>query len=148
MDNTSSQNNSGASYGKARKYSIIIIVLIFVFGTLRALSGQYGSVTAQVDEEKLGVLGSSEDAVFVFLDDITQVQLVDELTIGTAVDAEETKNTMCGQYENEAYGTYTLLIYTKERPCIVVTYGDGETLVFNQQTERQTKNIYEDLTES
>lgn len=148
MDNTSGWNNSGASFGKARKYSIIIMVLIFLFGTLGALSGQHGSVTAQVDEEKLGVLGSSGDAVFVFLDDITQVQLIDELTVGSAVDAEETKNTMCGQYENEAYGTYTLLIYTKKRPCVVVTYGDGETLVFNQQTERQTKNIYEDLTQS
>ena len=148
MDNTSSQKNFGVFSGKARKYSVIIIVLIFLFGTLRALSGQYGSVTAQVDEEKLGVLGSSGDTVFIFLDDITQVQLVDELVIGSAVDAEETKNTMCGQYENEAYGTYTLLIYTRERPCIVVTYGDGETVVFNQQSKRLTKNIYEDLIES
>lgn len=147
MDHTSSQNNFGFFSGKARRYTLIIMVLIFLFGTIRALSGQQGSVTAQVDDEKLGVLGSYGDAIFVYMEDITRVQLVDELTIGTAVDAQETKNTMCGLYENETYGTYTLHIYTKERPCIEVTYGDGETLVFNSSTERQTKNIYEDLTQ-
>lgn len=147
MDHTSNQNNSRASAGKARRYSLIIIVLIFVFGTVRALSGQYGTVTAQVDEEKLGVLGSYGDAVFIYKDDITQVQLVDELITGTAVDAQETKNTMCGLYENEAYGTYTLHVFTEKQPYVVVTYGDGEVLVFNQANKRQTENIYEDLTQ-
>lgn len=148
MDYTSDQNNTRASTGKARRYSLIIIVLIFVFGTVRALSGQHGTVTAQVDEEKLGVVGSYGGAIFIYLEDITQVQLVEDLMTGTAVDAQETKNTMCGLYENEVYGTYTLQIYTEKQPYIVVTYGDGETLVFNQANKRQTENIYEDLTQS
>lgn len=141
----SSEYASGNSYKKNRKYTLGFVILLFIIGTVLSLSGRQGSVTSQVDVEKLGVMGSYGETIFIPLEDITDVQLVDELDFGTAVDAEESGNTMCGTYENDAYGTYELRVYMKKSPFIVVAYGDGDILVFNQGSKKLTQNIYEDL---
>lgn len=142
--NSTSDYTSG-SFKKTRKYTLGVVLILFVIGTVLSLSGRQGSVVAQVDIEKLGVMGTYGETIFVSLNDITDVQLVEELDFGAAVDAEERGNTMCGTYENDVYGTYALRVYTKKSPYIVVTYGDGDILVFNQASKKQTQTIYEDL---
>lgn len=142
--NSTSDYTSG-SFKKTRRYTLGFVLLLFAIGTILSLSGRQGSVTSQVDTEKLGVMGTYGETIFVMLEDITDVQLVDELDFGTAVDAVESGNTMCGTYENDAYGTYELRVYMKKSPFIVVTYGDGDVLVFNQTSKKQTEDIYEDL---
>lgn len=123
----------------------MFVALLFIIGTVLSMTGKQGSVTAQVDGEKLGVMGTYGETIFIMLDDIVDAQLVNEMDFGTAVDAVETGNTICGTYNNDAYGTYALRVYTEKNPYIVVTYGDGEVLVFNQTSKKQTQNIYEDL---
>ena len=142
---SASEYASGSFVGRTRKHTFLILVLVFIVGTVLSLSGRQGSVVAQVDGEKLGVLGSYGETLFISMSEITQVSLVDELEFGTAVDAEGSGNTMCGTYENTAYGVYELRAYTKNGPYIVVTYGDGDVLVFNQASKRQTQAIFDDL---
>lgn len=124
----------------------MFVALLFIIGTVLSMTGRQGSVTAQVDGEKLGVMGTYGKTIFVMLDDVTDVQLVDEMDFGTAVDAAETGNTMCGTYDHDVYGAYELRVYMKKSPYIVVTYGEGDVLVFNQVSKRQTQDIYEDMT--
>jgi hypothetical protein len=93
----------------------------------------------------LGVVGTYGDSVFVAFSDMTRVQLVDSVDFGSMVDGEERKNTMSGLYENDAFGTYTLHVYTERSPYIVLSYGNGNTLVFNQKTAKQTRSLYESL---
>lgn len=147
MDQSSEKKKSGFFSGRTRSFTILLLIAIFVFGTIQALSGRSGSVTAQMDSAMLGVLGSLEQPTFVSLDEITQVRLADTVSFGECVAAEETQNTLSGLYKNDAFGVYTLYVYTKSGPYIVVSYGDGDTLVFNLKTEKQTRNFYEDLAE-
>lgn len=143
----SGEYDTGSFVGRSRKTSILILLCLFAVGTVLTLSGRQGAVTAQVDEEKLGVVGSCGEPVFVPLADIHGIALIDALDAGTAVDAEESGNTMCGLYENEAYGQYELRIYTKGGPYVAVTYRDGQTLVFCLSTGRQTQKVYDELTD-
>jgi len=135
---------------RSRWITTLFVIVIFFFGTLFALKGDTGAVTAQVDADGklLGVIGSYGSATFVSLDDIDEFWLADDLDAGTMVEGEEKKNTSSGRYRNDEFGEYTLHVYTDQAPYIVVRYGDGETLVFNQGRARLTDGIYEDLQEA
>lgn len=148
MEHASEKKTGGFFAGRSRQYTIVILLAIFVIGTILALSGQSGSVMAEMDSNLLGVRGTFGDTVFVRLAEITQVRLADEIDFGRMLEGDETKNTLSGRYENDAFGTYTLHVYPARTPYIVVSYGDGDTLVFNLKTAKLTRDIYEDLTES
>lgn len=133
---------------KSRWITTLFVIVIFFFGTLFALKGNTGSVTAQVNESLLGVIGTYGDTTFIKLDEINEFLLVDVIEKGEKVEGEETDNTCSGVYKNEEFGEYTLHAYMDLAPYIVVHYGEGETLVFNQGRERLTRSLYEDLQEA
>lgn len=135
---------------RSRWITTLFVIVIFFFGTLFALKGDTGAVTAQVDAtgKMLGVLGTYGNASFIPLDEIDEFWLTNDLDAGILVEGEEKKNTSSGRYHNDEFGEYTLHVYTDEAPYIVVRYGGGEILVFNQGRERLTKGIYEDLQEA
>lgn len=135
---------------RSRWITTLFVIVIFFFGTLFALKGDTGAVTAQVDGtgRMLGVLGTYGNASFISLDEIDEFWLTDDLDAGTLIEGEEKKNTSSGRYCNDEFGEYTLHIYTEQTPYIVVRYGEGEVLVFNQGRERLTEEIYEDLQEA
>ncbi len=132
---------------RSRLITTLFVIVIFFFGTLFALKRDTGAVTVQVDgnARMLGVLGTYGNPCFVPLDDINEFWLTDELDTGTMIEGEETKNTASGRYRNDEFGEYTLHVYFDQAPYIVVRYGDGETVVFNQGKERFTDDIYEEL---
>lgn len=131
---------------KTRRYMLLILAVLFVIGTVQALSGRSGTITAQVDSTTLGVLGTTEQPVFIRLSEIRKVELADALEYGALLDGEETGNTLTGTCENDEFGVYTLCVYTDKAPYIVVHYGQDETLVFNQKTRKLTEKIYGELT--
>ena len=147
MDEASEEKRGGFRARNTRTLTVLLLIAIFVFGTIQAVSDRSGSVTAEVGSNMLGVLGSYGETVFVQREEITQVRLADELDFGRMLEGEETKTTLSGRYENDVFGAYTLHVYPEKAPYIVVSYGDGETLVFKQKTAKQTRALYEELTE-
>lgn len=126
--------------------TVILLLAIFIAATAVALNGQSGSVSAEMDDNWLGVIGPGGAPIFVALEEITQVRLADAVDFGKRLEGEEAKTTRSGRYENDVFGVYTLCVYPDSAPYIVVTYGEGETLVFNLKKTKQTQEIYEDLT--
>lgn len=142
------QNSYMSQIKRSRWITTLFVIVIFFFGTLFALKGSTGSVTAQVDESMLGVLGTYGNATFVALEQINEFSLIEAFEKGEQIEGEETDNTCSGVYRNAEFGEYTLHAYVDAAPYIVVRYGEGETLVFNQGRERLTRSIYEDLQEA
>lgn len=132
---------------RSRWITTLFFIVIFFFGTLFSLKGNTGAVTVQVDDasKMLGILGTYGDPCFIFADDVDGFWLTDSLDTGIMIEGEETKNTLSGLYRNDEFGEYSLHIYTDKTPFIVVQYGDGKTIVFNQGNKRLTNDIYEDL---
>lgn len=83
------EQSSNKKAGRSRKYTIIILLILFIIGTVQTLSGRTGSVIAQVDDNMLGVVGSYGDPVFVRLDEITRLELVDAVSFGRCLEGEE-----------------------------------------------------------
>lgn len=142
----STDNASFGFAGRGRRTTHLFVLALLILGTVLALTRPTGSVTAQVDDTMLGVLGTYGSALFVELDEITGVRSADTLVFGTCVEGEETKDTLSGRYSNDAFGEYELHVYPETTPYIVVEYGEGNTLVFNQATARLTERVLADLT--
>lgn len=134
------------SFTKGRKFAAIIIVILFLIGTAQVLTGSRGFVTAEINEQYLGVDGTYGDPVFLELASISDVQFVDSFDFGTCIEGEETKNTVSGTYSCEQYSEYTAHAYTNE-PCIVVHSPSG-VLVFNCGSDSHTEDMFEQLTEA
>lgn len=124
------------------------MIALLIFGTVRALSGQSGTVTVQVNETMLGVLGTYGNAEFIPLSEINEYQLTETVDYGTCIEGEEKDNTMSGRYSNAEYGEYLLHVYTDRAPYIVVRYNGENTIVFNLGNERLTERTFEDLEEA
>ena len=139
------ENNYQAQLKRNRWITTLIFILILFFGSLFALRGNSGAITAQVNDTLLGVAGTYGEPVFVSLDEIEQLRLAEALDFGTQVDGETKDNTRSGAYQNEEFGDYALHVYHEKAPYIVVRYNGGNTLVFNLGRASLTNEIYEEL---
>lgn len=148
MYQTSNNNKNLNNYKQSRWITGVIVIALLVFGTVRALSGQSGTVTAQVNDTMVGVLGTYGDPEFIPLSEIIDYQMTETVDYGTCVEGEETDNTMSGRYSNDEYGEYTLHVYTDRKPYIVIRYNGEKTIVFNLGSERLTERTFEDLEEA
>jgi len=93
---------------------VLIVVVLFLIGTIQALTGSKGFVTVEVDDQHLRVSGTYGSPVFLKLDTIADVQLVDSFDFGPCIDGETTGNTVSGTYSCEEYGIYTVHAYTSD----------------------------------
>lgn len=130
--------------GQGRRISLIIIIVLFVIGTVQALSGKTGTVTTEVNDEYLGVAGTYGDASFVKLSDVADIQLVEFFDFGICIEGDETGNTVSGIYSNEMFERYTTHAYTGKEAYIIVQDTE-KTLVFNCSTESRTEKFYDEL---
>ena len=148
--NQFTERNGVAQVKRNRWITTIFVIVIFLFGTLSALKGDTGSVTAQVDAANgmLGVLGTYGNACFIELAEIDEMRLVNDLDTGSMLEGEQSKNTYSGMFRNDEFGEFIFHAYIDRAPYIVIHHGEGEVLVFNQARERITRDIYEDLQEA
>ena len=137
-------NPKGPSLNQGRLLTILIVAALFAIGTVQTLSGSRGYITTAMDEVHLGVCGTYGGTLFVELDTITDVQLVDALSFGTRIEGAETGNTVSGIYTNEAFGSYWVHAYTDVPAYILVTYPEG-VLVFNCESAAKTETLYSSL---
>lgn len=132
---------------RGRRLAFLMIVVLFVIGIVQVLSGSSGFVTAEADGKLLGVCGTYGDPVFLELNTITDVQLVDSFDYGTCVEGEEVGKTISGIYSCDTLGQYTVHAYTSVDSCIIVTHPEG-VLVFNCSSGSLTEQMYKELLET
>lgn len=140
----SEPQNNNTSQPKGRKWAAVIIVALFLIGTVQALTGSKGFVTSEINDQYLGVDGTYGDPVFLELTTVSDVQLVDSFNFGTCIEGEETKNTVSGLYSNAEYESYTVHAYTG-KACIILRHPGG-VLVFNCGSDTNTKKMFNQLT--
>jgi hypothetical protein len=131
---------------RGQNVSSLILVMVVAIFLFFQLNGTGGSVTHQLDQDKLGVACMDYPAVFVAYQDIMDLELVTSLRMDRTIESEEWDSGWCGTYENEEYGTYTLFAYSGTGEYIVIHDEDG-VLIFNEKTPTATERVYEELQE-
>lgn len=133
-----------APHNRGRLVTILIVAILFGIGIIQVFTGDSGYVSASVDGQKLGVAGAYGDPVFVDLDSITGVTLVDSFDFGVCVEGGTAGKTVSGIYSCESFGQYTVHAYTSVDAYIIVSYAEG-ILVFNNGSKSSTEKIYDQL---
>ncbi len=119
---------------------IVLVVLVI-------LTSRNGSITANLSDTALGVVGSEGDPIFIDFINIDHVDLISSFERGTLLAGLETANTWEGSYENTEFGIYELEAYSNVDAFIVVYYGN-RILVYNYSSKRSTNSNYKKLQEA
>lgn len=119
MQNTKIRNMTG----------ILVLVLLIVIYTIYSMNGGGGAeVTIGVDEEKIGIVMDSDEAVFISLEDVEDVALIEN-------------------YSETDYPDYTEYISDASGDVLIITTKDGGYAA-NTSTDNATEKAYQEITEA
>ena len=123
----------------------VLLVLILAF----AFYGVFGRNTLQLSLEGSTVtLSGPEGSSFsVPQSEIASMELRESFEFGTATDGGVKNHIRYGLWTNAEFGEYRLFTSEKIAPVIVLTTREGETLVFNYESENTTRNYFESFTD-
>ncbi len=103
-----------------------------------------GSVKVSITNNSVSVKGTFVGGTTIPLNEITSVEYVDSLNIGSRQFGMGTFKMASGTYNNEKYGSYKLYSYSKVNAFVIIHYGD-KILVFNQSDVENTKKLYNQI---
>lgn len=129
---------------KQKKITGIILLIIFIGGTLHSFASGRGSITVQVNEEAVGIAGPSMETVFIELDDIDSVQIFDSFDSGKCISGINTEKYQDGIYWNQEFENYHLCV-KKSVNAFIVIETDADKYIFNCESEKATDRIYQNL---
>ena len=131
------------------KSKTVMNILVFVVALLLIASVR-GKTTAtvSVDEECLTLTGPDGYSRAIDYDQIdpASVKLLNEEDLedpGSAVTGGENRKYRWGQWENAVWGKYTLCVQRKIDAAVCFQTTDGETVIFNVESE-DTTNAFAD----
>lgn len=133
----------GANWANAagRGKSLVLLAVVVVIGGILLLS----DVKVSLGEEDFTVgcfmAGEKQTAY----SDIQYLEYRDSLDFGSRAMGLGTMKLQAGAYQNAEFGAYTLYAYTGVNGYIVIHGDDGTVLAFNQPTEAETKEIYDQI---
>jgi hypothetical protein len=105
-----------------------------------------GSVNVSISNNSVSVKGTFVSGTTIPLKEITSIEYVDSLDIGSRQFGMGTLKMASGTYHNERFGSYKLYSYSKVNAFVILHYGD-KILVFNQSNVEKTKKLYEQIKE-
>lgn len=116
----------------------IVILVIFIMFTGK-VSVEYGNDSFTVDSDFW-------NSLTVEYDEIDSLEFREELNRGTRVSGFGSARLLCGMFENDEFGSYTLYSYTGCGSAVVLVC-DDRVLVVGGNDFESTKEIYEKLNE-
>jgi len=119
-------------------WTVLILVAVFLY---TMLTGPAISVTPGPEALKLDMPNQS---VVLPYDAITDCELIEQPDFGTCVEGKDARKYQCGRWENEAWGTYTLCVYTSSKECIVIKT-DTEIYVVNMASDSDTEQMFQQI---
>ncbi len=120
---------------------VAIIALVWVFGA----SGSRG-FDMKFEDEEVNFYIEDDLVISLSKDDVESVELIDELDRGDRVELMADSGYVCGIWENEEFGQYTLYVKSNIKEFIVVRTKD-EIYVVNYNNADFTESLYDALLE-
>lgn len=117
---------------------IVWIVVILILS--RSMSGEQ-KVAVTVEADGLSFQTESGYTSELKWDDISAIELREELSYGTLVEGTDNSKEKSGIWNNEAFGEYELIANAKVASCIVCFTESGRILVFNYESEESTSSL-------
>jgi hypothetical protein len=104
-------------------------------------------VGSNIDEHMLGLSVDSNETIFIDLDKVRSVELVEELGAWELLDGSGDEKYIFGTCSTERYGDAQVCAYLTGRSYIVLEM-EQETFIYNLSTERKTEKDFRTLSDA
>lgn len=139
-EETNNRNSKKLSY-------LLPLLVVAVYTIWQMFAGGGHTVTAEVDDARIGLAVDRYSTVFISLSDVQKVSLIETLGDWTLTEGSSDKNFSYGECSTEEYGTVHLSVYTEKPPFLVIQTAD-ETYIYNHSNARETRKDYTAITEA
>lgn len=129
---------------EARKRMIWPLIIIVVFTVVRLVQGGGHSVGSNIDDRMLGLSVDSYATIFIALDDIQSVDLVEEIGVWELLDGSGDEKYIFGTCSTERYGNARVCAYLNAHSYIVLELSQ-ETFIYNLSTTKKTEENFNKL---
>jgi len=120
------------------------VIVIAVFTLVQSIQGGGHSLTAEVDDSRVGIVCDRYDAVFLELDEIEDLQLVDSMETFVPSGGGQDRSFTYGSFESDLYGSVTVMAWTERSKFILIRTADS-ALLFNCSRDRDTEKTYDEI---
>jgi len=122
---------------------ILFVALIVVIAVLTMCESSTAIKLAYSDE--LMAISSKDYRINIQYTDVESLELVEAPDLGKVVDGKNRPELKSGVWENQVWGNYHLCFNPNATNCIVVHLKDGQTYVFNYNTNEATAETYQEF---
>ena len=130
---------------KKTKMSIGIGVLITVILGAFIMGVMFiGDIDIEYNDDYVQLSGTFVSSSKIDYDDILKVEYCDDFDIGRKKNGINNAVVEAGRYYNDEFGNYHLYAYTYSSHYVII-YTENEIFVVSGENEKQTQNIYNQL---
>ncbi len=131
----------------ARQRLLWPLIIIVAFTIIRMVQGSGHRVEAALDDELLALSVDSYAPVFIPLEDIRTVTLLETLGGWELLDGASDEKFISGSCHTESCGNARLFAYI-DVPAFIAIETSNETLIYNLSTVGKTEKDYQKLLDS
>lgn len=121
-----------------------MVIVVVVFTVIQGIRGGGHSLTAEVDDTRIGIVCDRNEPQFFLLSDLSDVQLVSDIGGLTSSGGTQDQHFAFGSFVSDTFGEVTVMAWTEHRAFIVLKLRD-QTIIFNCANDRDTENKYKDI---
>lgn len=126
-----------------RKTNILLALLVIAVALVFYTVNPPDSVYFHMEDDVIYVEGPEEFQYSIPVRDVEKFVLVED---SVYANGQKTGRVVCGRYANDSWGEHIQCAHTKIPVCIAVI-GQGETILFNVESEETTRSLYKALLE-
>lgn len=115
----------------------VIVAVLLIYSILHG-----SGLTIVPSEDRLQITDPDGATVTIAYEDIKGAALMDTPDYGACVSGEETSKWVYGQWNNAAWGDYSLYVYAKNPQVVQIETTQG-VYVVNMPTEQDTVTLYD-----
>lgn len=124
--------------------NLLVFILLIVVGIIISTFQSNHSVKQAFSDDMMAI-SSRDYHMNIEYADVKSLELVDGPSLGELADGKNRPELQSGLWKNDIWGEYHLVFNPNATNCIVVHLQDGQTYVFNCNTNEATNDCYQEL---
>lgn len=120
---------------------ILFVLFLFAAVLLTSFVQNYFRINVEFSDTDISIT-SSKYSMRVDFDLVESIELMEMPDRGELVDGRNSSTLRYGNWKNDTWGDYVVLITPHATNCIVIHLTDGRTFVFNIRSNEDTASTY------
>ena len=124
--------------------NLLVFILLIVVGIVISTFQTNNSVKMAFGNDTIAI-SSKDYNMNIKYADVLSLELVEDPDLGSVADGKNRPELQSGLWKNDIWGEYHLVFTPNATNCIVAHLQDGQTYVFNYNTNEATAECYREF---